>query len=155
MEPSIRPAALSDLSEIMALERSTDHAAHWSAAQYQKLLATTNPRRIALILEEKQQSHAALRGFIVARVIGAEWEIENIAVASSARRRGLGARLLSEILKLARSAGSEVVFLEVRRSNQAARALYEKLSFEASGHRSGYYKEPEEDAINYRLELSS
>jgi ribosomal-protein-alanine acetyltransferase len=155
MEPFIRPAVPSDLPAIVALEKSSDRAAHWSAEQYEKLFAATSPRRIVLVLEEEQPNQSALQGFIVVRVVGAEWEIENIAVASSARRRGLGARLLSELLKLARSGGAEVVFLEVRESNLAARALYERSLFKTQGHRGGYYKDPQEDAIIYRLELSS
>jgi len=80
-----------------------------------------------------------------------EWEIENIALAGPARRRGLGTRLLGEFLDLARAQGAEAVFLEVRESNRAARALYEKWSFMRSGRRQRYYKDPEEDAILYRL----
>ena len=83
-----------------------------------------------------------------------EWEIENIAIAGPARRRGLGTRLLGELLDLARAQGAESVFLEVRESNHAARALYEKWSFIESGRRKKYYKDPEEDAILYRLVLT-
>ena len=38
---------------------------------------------------------------MIARVVDREWEIENIAVAGPARRRGLGTRLLGELLDLA------------------------------------------------------
>ena len=68
-------------------------------------------------------------GFIAGRAVGEEWEIENIAVAGPARRRGLGTRLLGEFLDLARDRGAEAVFLEVRESNLAARRLYEKWAF--------------------------
>jgi ribosomal-protein-alanine N-acetyltransferase len=83
--------------------------------------------------------------------VGREWEIENIAVAGPARRRGLGTRLLGELLDQARDRGADAVFLEVRESNRAARALYEKWAFLESGRRRGYYKDQEEDAIVYRL----
>ena len=79
---------------------------------------------------------------MIARVVGEEWEIENIAVAGSARRRGLGTRLLGELLDMARAKGAAAVFLEVRESNQAARALYEKWAFLESGRRRGYYRDP-------------
>ena len=49
--------------------------------------------------------------------------------------------------------GAGAVFLEVRESNRAARALYEKWAFLESGRRRGYYKDPEEDAILYRLDF--
>jgi [ribosomal protein S18]-alanine N-acetyltransferase len=99
-----------------------------------------------LVIEEAQ-----LQGFIIARTVGVEWEIENIAIAAKARRCGLGTRLLGELLDLARARGAEAVFLEVRESNRAARALYEKWSFREDGRRKKYYKDPEEDAILYRL----
>jgi ribosomal-protein-alanine N-acetyltransferase len=59
----------------------------------------------------------------------------------------LGTRLLGEFLDLARAKGAQTAFLEVRRSNRAARALYEKWSFTEIGHRRNYYKDPVEDAI--------
>jgi ribosomal-protein-alanine N-acetyltransferase len=90
----------------------------------------------------------------VAHAVAGEWEIENIAVAGPARRRGLGTRLLGEFLKLAGGERASAVFLEVRESNRAARLLYEKWSFEESGRRSGYYTQPQEDAIVYRLSFT-
>jgi ribosomal-protein-alanine N-acetyltransferase len=132
---------------MMALEKRAATAAHWSVEQYEKLFGTSNPGRVALIIQEE----ACVQGFVIARVAGEEWEIENIAVAGPARRRGLGTRLLGELLDTARAKGAEAVFLEVRESNQAARALYEKWSFLESGRRPHYYKSPEEDAILYRL----
>jgi ribosomal-protein-alanine N-acetyltransferase len=94
-----------------------------------------------------------LLAFLVAHNLGPEWELENIVVAPSARRKGLGARLVGELLTHAREAGSEHVFLEVRESNQPARILYEKTGFEETGRRTGYYLSPPEDAILYRRRL--
>ena len=71
----------------------------------------------------------AIQGFLIARAVGPEWELENIAIAGSARRRGLGTRLLGEFLNTARARGATSVFLEVRESNSAARRLYEKWAF--------------------------
>ena len=86
-------------------------------------------------------------GFIVARDAAGEWEIENIAVTADARRRGLGSHLMGEFLHHVRSSGGIQVFLEVRESNNAARALYEKWAFVEAGRRTGYYDEPPEDAL--------
>ena len=91
---------------------------------------------------------------MIARVVDREWEIENIAVAGPAHRRGLGTRLVGQLLDLARGRSAVGVFLEVRESNHAARALYEKWAFLESGRRHRYYKDPEEDAILYRLGLA-
>jgi ribosomal-protein-alanine acetyltransferase len=132
---------------MMALEKHAATAAHWSVEPYEALFRGSTPGRVALLIQEED----CVQGFVIARAVGEEWEIENIAIAGPARRRGLGTRLLGELLNLARAKGAESVFLEVRESNRAARALYEKWSFLESGHRKQYYKDPEEDAILYRL----
>ena len=149
MRLSIRLATSADLPAMMALEKHAATAAHWTVEQYQALFRASHPGRVTLIVQEEP----SLRGFIIARVVGAEWEIENIAIAGPARRRGLGTRLLGEFLDLARAKGAAAVFLEVRESNRAARLLYEKWAFLESGRRPRYYKDPDEDAILYRLDL--
>ncbi len=132
---------------MMALEKHGATAAHWSAERYLTMFAGSGPRRVALIIEED----ARIQGFLVARALDPEWEIENVGIAGPAQRHGLGARLLGEFLDLVRHQGTHAVFLEVRESNLAARALYEKWEFVESGRRKRYYSEPEEDAIVYRL----
>ena len=150
MKLSIRPATVDDLPDMLAIEKHAATAAHWSAAQSETLFQPSTPSRVALIIQEE----AFVQGFVVARVVGKEWEIENIAVSGPARKRGLGTRLLGELLDLARATGAEAVFLEVRESNRAARALYEKWSFLESSRRKHYYHDPEEDAILYRIALT-
>jgi len=143
----IRPATPADIPAMMALEKHAATASHWSAAQYQTVFASSGPRRVALLIEDD----ARIEGFLVARGLDREWQIENVAVAGPARRRGLGTRLLGEFLDLARREGGDAVFLEVRESNRAARRLYEKWAFQESGQRNRYYRNPEEDALVYRL----
>jgi len=142
---NIRPATAADVAAMMALERHAVTAAHWGESDYRRLFPPAGDR-LALVLEEEE-----VEGFIVARGVGAEWEIENIAVAGPARRRGLGAHLLVELLDQARAAGARNIFLEVRESNRAARALYEKWAFVESGRRKCYYHQPDEDAVLYRF----
>ncbi len=145
----IRAATVADLPAMMALEKRASMAAHWSAEQYDAVFRASDPARVALVLHDA----SGLQGFVVARVLDEEWEIENIAVAGPARRRGLGTRLLGELLDLAKAKGATAMLLEVRASNHAARALYEKWAFLESGRRSRYYKNPEEDAILYRIDF--
>lgn len=145
----IRSATVADIPAILALETQAAMAAHWSAEQYQAVFSGERPSRVALIVE----AEGAVKGFIIGRVVDAEWEIENVAVVDSARRRGLGTMLVGEFLDRARARGAQSVFLEVRESNRAARLLYEKWPFAESGRRKRYYGEPEEDAIMYRLAL--
>lgn len=135
---------------MMALEKTAATAAHWSAEQYDDLFRTPEPNRVVLALSEDDD----VRAFVIARVVRDEWEIENIVVAGSERRRGLGSRLLDGLLDMARASGARSVFLEVRESNHAARALYESRAFVESGRRRRYYQDPDEDAILYRVDFT-
>ncbi|HYL12367.1 MAG TPA: ribosomal protein S18-alanine N-acetyltransferase [Terriglobales bacterium] len=146
----IRCATPDDIPAMMALERHAVTAAHWNREQYAALFANPGPRRVALVIA----AGTDIQGFLVARAVGSEWEIENIAVAGPARRRGLGTRLLGEFLEQARAEGAEAVLLEVRESNRAARGLYEKWAFVEDGRRKTYYRDPDEDAVLYRLRLT-
>jgi [ribosomal protein S18]-alanine N-acetyltransferase len=145
----IRPATPADIAAMMRLGSHSATAARWSRDQYERVFGDDAPRRVALVIEET----VGVQGFLVAKEVTGEWEIENIAVAGAARRRGLGTRLLGAFLDDARTEGASAVFLEVRESNHAARLLYEKWAFVESGRRPRYYTQPQEDAIVYRLSL--
>jgi len=144
----IRSATAVDISRMMTLEHDAATASHWSAEQYKSIFSQDPPNRLALLLEED-----GVQGFLVAREIGDEWELENIAVAVSARHRGFGMEILQALVKHAREHGARALFLEVRESNFAARALYEKCNFRVAGTRKRYYQNPSEDAVIYRLNL--
>jgi ribosomal-protein-alanine N-acetyltransferase len=144
----IRPATPADIPAMMRLVSHSATAAQWSRKQFERVFGE-DPRRVVLVVEEA----VGVQGFLVAKEVGGEWEIENIAIAGAARRRGLGTRLLGAFLDDARRQGATAVFLEVRESNHAARLLYEKWAFVQSGRRPSYYTQPQEDAIVYRLSL--
>jgi len=151
----VRPANLDDVPVLMALEKDSPTAAHWPSARYEDAIRNFSPRRLVMVIEDESN----ILGFIVACAAETtdthEWEIENIVVASAAWRRGLGARLLGGLLNAAPKGKNAVFFLEVRESNRAARALYEKFHFVEDGRRPRYYQQPQEDAILYRLALKS
>jgi [ribosomal protein S18]-alanine N-acetyltransferase len=77
-----------------------------------------------------------------------------VAVTQEVRGRGVGRRLVREVLERVRKRGARECFLEVRVSNMAARKLYEELGFAAIGTRRAYYRKPVEDALVMRVELS-
>jgi len=125
-------------------------ASQWSQAQYERVLRKETRPGLTLVIEEEN----IVRGFLVAHEVAGEWEIENIAVAAAARRRGMGTRLLGEFLDRVRSHGGTCVFLEVRESNRSAQALYLSRGFRAVGQRAAYYRNPKEDALVLRLALA-
>jgi ribosomal-protein-alanine N-acetyltransferase len=161
---NIRLATSADVPAIIAIEQQCVSAAHWTENQYRELFkhAMTKElsQRLVLAVEEISPASAsptldgrALLGFLIARNIDREWELENIAVSPTARRRGLAILLVEEFLRHAGETSGETVFLEVRESNQSARALYLKSGFSESGRRKAYYQAPAEDAIVYHRRL--
>jgi ribosomal-protein-alanine N-acetyltransferase len=95
----------------------------------------------------------SVRGFIVARVLGDDCDIENIVVEKPLRRKGIASALLRELIQHARAQRARHILLEVRQSNAPAQKFYDNLGFVECGRRPSYYQDPEEDAICYRLEL--
>jgi [ribosomal protein S18]-alanine N-acetyltransferase len=76
-----------------------------------------------------------------------ELHINNLAVLPMYRRRGVASAILERVFDEARVLGATRATLEVRRSNDAARQLYERFGFAVAGVRRGYYRNPEEDAL--------
>jgi ribosomal-protein-alanine N-acetyltransferase len=76
-----------------------------------------------------------------------ELHVNSLAVMPGQRRAGLGTRLMRDVLAISREEGAVRATLEVRRSNDAARALYERLGFVVEAIRPDYYTNPREDAL--------
>jgi ribosomal-protein-alanine N-acetyltransferase len=76
-----------------------------------------------------------------------ELHINNLAVKPEVRRLGAGSALLERVLREGTRLGARRVTLEVRRSNEPARLLYERFGFSVTGVRPGYYTKPVEDAL--------
>lgn len=80
-------------------------------------------------------------------------DLLGIAVDPSERRRGAAQKLLEHSFDICKSRGTGEMFLEVRRSNTAACALYRKNGFEQISVRKNYYGAPREDALIYRRRI--
>lgn len=88
--------------------------------------------------------------YCVLIVAADQGEIANLAVAKRAHRQGLASQLLNDALAFASANFVVSIFLEVRESNAAARALYHAKNFHQIGRRRGYYQRPPEDALVLR-----
>lgn len=97
------------------------------------------------------ESARGVVGYVIALDAADEGEILNLAVAPDGRRHGVGRALVREILETLADRGVHKVFLEVRESNTAARALYAGYGFKEVGRRPQYYRRPVEDAIVLRV----
>lgn len=82
-----------------------------------------------------------------------EVNIMTFAVKSLYRRRGIGEKLLLELISKAKELNMKKIYLEVRYSNTSARLLYEKIGFEKCGLRKDYYIDPKEDAVLYEYTI--
>jgi ribosomal-protein-alanine acetyltransferase len=94
-------------------------------------------------------------GYSIVSIAVGEAHILNISVAPEEQGQGIGRKMLTHLIDVARSHKTETVFLEVRPSNTGAIALYEKMGFNEIGIRKGYYpaQNGREDALMLALEL--
>jgi ribosomal-protein-alanine N-acetyltransferase len=104
-------------------------------------------RRRAVARDEAPASRELLLGFAGVWLMVGEAHIVTIATRASHRRMGIGERLLIACIETAQSLDQEVVTLEVRKSNEAAQALYAKYGFDRVGLRVRYYTDNQEDAV--------
>lgn len=148
---NVRRAILADIPQIIELDRASRHAAHWSATQYEARIAAEKlpvAESLALIAEVSlDAAMPAIVGFLIAHRIDEEWELENIVAAQKIRRQRIGSDLARKFLEHAGRESGHRVLLEVRESNEPARAFYRKLGFEEVGRRKDYYSNPQEDCL--------
>lgn len=151
--PPIRRATLDDLDAIMQLESSTFGADAWSRATMRAELGSSHAyylvaEAVAGDAGESRHPDAAIAGYagLLAPAGSGQADIQTIAVAPRARRRGLGRALVVALLDEARSRAAHEVFLEVRADNPNARDLYTSLGFEQIAVRPKYYQPEGVDA---------
>ncbi|MFI5213145.1 MAG: ribosomal protein S18-alanine N-acetyltransferase [Gemmatimonadales bacterium] len=144
-----RRLATADLDRVAEIERAT-FPDPWSRRSFAETLEREQVRSLAIDDEQGR-----LVGYAMSVRAGDEGEILNIAVDERARGHGAGRAMLDELLDDLRQSGVRQVFLEVRRSNEAAIGLYRSAGFRPLGVRPGYYGRPREDALTMVLELAS
>ena len=148
----VRVASAADLPAMKKLAAESSAAAQWSADAYQSLFQSSSPVVCHVLVAEERGD---VLGFLAARSVDSEFELENVAVAAASRQKGIGKKLVSELLKLSQSQGATAVHLEVRESNRPARCLYQSCGFHETGRRKAYYAGPAEDAVRYSFSFSS
>ncbi len=161
----VRRANLADIDAIIELERLAPLTAHWSRQQYEKLFPTTETQlrsgwfvwvaedHFEVEAERTKTQISTFVALLVAHRVDEEWELENVVVKAAMRRQGVGKMLMDELIAFAHSHHGTSIFLEVRESNEVARALYRKFGFVETGVRRNYYAGPPEAAVLCRLNL--
>jgi ribosomal-protein-alanine acetyltransferase len=146
---SLRAATVDDLDSIMGIETSVFLSDAWSRRTMRAELEGSH----SYYLVAEDGGVAGYAGLFAPR--GArEADIQTIAVAPQARRRGLGRALMTALIDEARARGARQLFLEVREDNPGAQTLYGALGFEQIAVRAKYYQPDGVDALVMRLDLA-
>lgn len=141
---AIGPATDRDLQTFAALAREGG-VPGWSEGSLRSVLS--DPNAIARVA---RRAGSDASGFVLARCAADEVEVLIAAVAGPMRRAGIGTALVSAALDEAARTGARTAHLEVRASNAAAIALYERLGFVAVGRRPRYYGATEDAVLMSR-----
>ena len=154
--PSLRRATLDDLDAIMELETSTFASDAWSRGSMRAELGSRHGYYLVAVAPPAHPGDA-IAGYagLLAPAGSGQADIQTIAVATDARRHGVGRALMIMMLAEARRRAATEVFLEVRADNPNAEALYASLGFEQIAVRPKYYQPDGVDAHIMRLRLEA
>lgn len=134
-----------DLDAVLEIE-ALSFTNPWTREMY--LREMDNPRVSHIYLVRVRSADGEIvAGFCSFWLVFDELHINNLAIHPMYRRQGIGSALLQHAMRTAAQLGARRATLEVRRSNEEARRIYERLGFETAGIRRNYYAHPTEDAL--------
>lgn len=136
----IRPMTMNDCNQVAEIEAAS-FSMPWSLRAFTDTVEKPNFRY--LVAEEAGE----ILGYCGFLYVLDEAEIPNVCVKASARRQGTGRKMLEVLITEAKKLGITVLYLEVRESNEAAKALYTSLGFLPDGIRKNFYEQPQENAV--------
>ncbi len=143
-ELKIRKMGVSDIGPLAYIENQC-FSRPWSAKEFGHLMDESDALYLVAEAVDEKGSRKIV-GTAGMRIIGAEGDIDNVAVLPEYRNLGIAGKLMNELLNTAREAGAEEFTLEVRVSNAPAIKVYERAGFVSEGIRPGFYEDPKEDA---------
>lgn len=143
----IRGMKAADLSAVLAIERQV-YQYPWSEGIFKDCFTAGYSCWVCEDLEK-------VVSYSILSVAAGEAHIMNIGVDPMEQKQGIGRKMIEHMIKVSRYGKAKSIFLEVRPTNLAAIALYEKMGFNQIGIRKGYYpgEEGREDALMLALEL--
>lgn len=144
--------SLFDIEQILEIEEIS-FKAPWSRTLFLEELACKDASDYVVKLTGSEK-HEPVIAYICSRIIGCEMSILRVAVSPKWRNLGIASWLLDKSFNMARDKSVTSVFLEVRDSNSAAIALYNKTGFIQIGKRPNYYSETGEAALVFMKKLT-
>lgn len=145
-QAEIRKMRSMDVLDVMRIELET-FTMPWSESTFRGLLRRTDSDLFVAELE------GAIVGYSVFWAVTDQGELGNVAIDKDHRGKGIGRKLIEAVLARAAERGTREIFLEVRKSNFGAQALYGQFGFYEVARRKNYYLQPSEDALVMRLDL--
>lgn len=150
---TLRRMELADLHQVHHLD-TISFSLPWSERSFQFEL-TENPNSRGWVAELQNGANPPpIVGMLILWVVLDEAHIATLATLPQYRRMGIARLLLSQALRSAYEEGARRAFLEVRRTNLAAQALYQQFGFEVTSVRRRYYSDTGEDALLMTLDQS-
>lgn len=128
------------LSRVLTLERET-FPDPWPESAFTNHIDLSGWSALVVVKDDQ------IIGYACYRTSDGQAHLTNLATAASFRRKSVAKRLLDSILRLVRREGCDIIRLEVRPSNEAAIAFYEKQKFALLSRTADYYTSPVEDAV--------
>jgi len=138
----IEPLTRDDIDDVLAIEQAS-FTNPWTRSMYLAELENSAAAYCFLACDANRRAV----GFCSFWLVLDELHINNLGVLPDVRRTGIGSSLLEFVLKKGSELGARRATLEVRRSNEVARLLYERFGFTVAGVRPAYYTKPVEDAL--------
>ena len=147
MNHQIIPMTKEHVSQIAELEKLC-FSDPWSETAIASEL--DNPLSLWLVAVRGDE----LLGYVGSQSVLDEADMMNLAVSPDARRQGIALSLIAALEDELKENGVCALTLEVRASNESAKALYQKVGFLEVGRRKNYYYHPTEDACILKKEWS-
>ena len=135
---SFRPMRSTDIDTALDIERRT-YPEPWSEGVFRDELSQSS--RVYLVAEVD----GAMIGFAGLMLVEDDAHVTTLAVDSAVRQRGVGTRLMLELIAAGLDRGARNLTLEVRATNEGAQRLYNRFGMSAVGVRKHYYRD--DDAV--------
>ncbi len=134
------PAKIENIGEMLKIEKKSFNS-HWNKQTFFDELSAENGYYLAV------KDKGRMMGYSGFRHVLDEAHITTLAVHHKFRKKGIGTKLIEQLMKDAKAQGIKKLYLEVRQSNMPAQKIYKKLGFKVIDRRREYYQHPVEDAL--------
>ena len=131
---------LEDIDAMLKIEKKSFHS-HWSRQTFVDEFSSDNGHYVAI------KDGGKILGYSGFRYVLDEGHITTLAVSPRHRKKGVGTKLITQLIADAKDKGLKKLYLEVRQSNIGAQKIYKKLGFKILDRRREYYQHPSEDAL--------